>query len=191
MSAHGWALNKLMSDMLDDRTIVISGELSRSASTAVLSQLLLLNGTNPDEDIRLYIDSAAGSPSAAFAICDVIDWVTPDVSTWAVGTVESAATLVLCAGAAGKRYALPGSAVVLREPGLDEGLAGEHLESPEAVHRKWVDDMVRLLAERTRRSPDAVAGDLRGHRRLSAAESVAYGIVDQVVAGGKYAPQGN
>ncbi|MEU4739381.1 ATP-dependent Clp protease proteolytic subunit, partial [Actinosynnema sp. NPDC023658] len=91
----------------------------------------------------------------------------------------------------GKRYALPGSAVVLREPGLDEGLDGEHLKSPEAVHRKLVDDMVRLLSERTRRDPEALAGDLRDHRRLTAAEAVAYGIVDRVVAGGKYAPQGN
>ncbi|MFD1149666.1 ATP-dependent Clp protease proteolytic subunit [Saccharothrix hoggarensis] len=191
MSAHGWALNKLMSDMLDDRTIVISGELGRSASTSVVSQLLLLNATNPDEDIRLYIDSAAGSLSSAFAICDMINWVAPEVSTWAVGTVESAATLVLCAGAPGKRYALPGSAVVLREPGLDEGLDGEHLAAPAALHRKWVHDMVRLLSERTRRSPDVVAGDLRAHRRLSAPEAVAYGIVDQAAAGGKYAPQGN
>ncbi|MEU4742127.1 ATP-dependent Clp protease proteolytic subunit, partial [Actinosynnema sp. NPDC023658] len=132
MSAHGWALNKLMSDMFDDRTIVVSGELDRSASTAVVSQLLLLNATDPDKGIRLYIDSAAGSLSAAFAVCDVVDWVAPEVSTWAVGTVGSAAALVLCSGAPGKRYALPGSAVVLREPGLDEGLDGEHLKSPEA-----------------------------------------------------------
>ncbi|NUT49932.1 MAG: ATP-dependent Clp protease proteolytic subunit [Saccharothrix sp.] len=191
MSVHGWALNKLMSDMLDDRTIIISGELGRSASTAVVAQLLLLNAADPDAGIRLYIDSAAGSLSAGFAISDMINWVTPEVSTWAVGTVESAAALVLCSGAVGRRYALPGSAVVLREPGRDEGLDGENLKPPVAVHRRWVDDMVALLAERTGRPHPTIARDLRNHHRLTAAESVASGIVDQVVAGGKYAPQGN
>lgn len=191
MPVHSWAMNKLMSDMFDDRTIIISGELGRSVSTAVVSQLLLLNATDPDEGIRLYIDSAAGSLSAGFAICDTINWINPEVSTWAIGTVGSVATLVLCSGAIGKRYALPGSDIVLRQPGRDEGLDGEPLKPTTAAYHRWIDEMVQLLSERTGQGSNTIACDLRNHHRLSAADSVAYGIVDQVMAGGKYVPQGN
>jgi ATP-dependent Clp protease protease subunit len=189
--AHGWAMHKVLADMFDDRTVIISGELGRTASTAVVSQLLLLNATAPDQGINLYIDSASGSLSAGFAICDMINWITPEVSTWAIGSVESVAALILCSGAAGKRYALPGSAVVLRQPGRDEGLDGEPLNHTAAAYHRWVDEMVQLLAERTGRSTETIARDLRERHRLSPAESVAYGIVDQFVAGGKYAPQAN
>jgi ATP-dependent Clp protease, protease subunit len=191
MSRHSWAMNKLMSDMFDDRTIIISGELERSVSTAVVSQLLLLNATDPEEGIRLYIDSAAGSLAAGFAICDTINWINSEVSTWAIGAVGSVATLVLCSGAIGKRYALPGSEIVLRQPGREEGLDGEPLKPTTAAYHRWIDEMVQLLSERTGQGSDTVACHLRNQHRLSAADSVAYGIVDQVMAGGKYAPQGN
>jgi ATP-dependent Clp protease protease subunit len=191
MSLHSWAMNKLMSDMFDDRTIIISGELDRSVSTAVISQLLLLNATDPDEGIRLYIDSAAGSVSAGFAICDMINWIKPEVSTLAIGAVGSVAAMVLCCGAMGKRYTLPNSDVILRLPGREEGLAGEPVKPTTAAHERWVDEMVQLLAERTGQRSETVAVDLRNHHRLSAAGSVAYGIVDQVVVSGKFAPQSN
>jgi ATP-dependent Clp protease protease subunit len=188
MSLHRWAMDKLMSDMFDDRTIVISGELDTSVSTAAISQLLLLNATDPREGIRLYIESAAGSLSAAFAICDMINWITPEVSTLAIGAVGSVATMVLCSGAIGKRYALPGSDIVLRLPSRAECL---EREPATAAYQRWIDEMVQLLSQRTGQRPDIVAADLRNHHRLSATASVAYGIVDQVVASGKFVPQWN
>lgn len=191
MSIHGRAMNKLMSDMFEDRTVIISGELGRSVSTAVVSQLLLLNATDPGEGIQLYIDSSAGSLSAGFAIYDTINWINPEVSTWAIGAVGSVAALVLCSGALGKRYALPGSDIVLRQPGPDECLDEESVRPTTAAYHRWIDEMVQLLSERTGRSSNTIACDLRNHHRLSAADSVAYGIVDHVAAGGKYAPQGN
>ncbi len=191
MSLHSRAMDKLMSDMFDDRTIIISGELDRSVSTAVISQLLLLNATDPDEDVNVYIDSTAGSVSAGFAICDMINWIKPDVSTLAIGAVGSVAAMVLCSGAMGKRYALPSADVVLRLPGREEGLAEERVKPSAAAHERWVGEMVQLLAERTGQRSETVAADLRNHHRLSAAGSVAYGIVDQVVVSRKFAPQSN
>ncbi|MCR6488445.1 ATP-dependent Clp protease proteolytic subunit [Amycolatopsis sp. OK19-0408] len=191
MSLHSRAMDKLMSDMFDDRTVIIGGELDRSVSTSVTSQLLLLNATDPDEGVKIYIDSAAGSVSAAFAICDMITWIKPEVSTLAIGAVGSVAAMVLCSGAKGKRYALPNSDVVLRLPGPEEGFAEEPVKPTAAAHERWGEEMVQLLAERTGQRPEAVAADLRNHHRLSAAASVAYGIVDQVVVGGKFAPQSN
>ncbi|TDD39862.1 ATP-dependent Clp protease proteolytic subunit [Saccharopolyspora elongata] len=191
MPIHSWAMNKLMSDMFDDRTVVISGELSRNTSTAAISQLLLLNATDPDAEIKLYIDSATGSLPAGFAICDAINCIKPEVSTWAIGTVGSAATLVLCSGAIGKRYMLPGSHVVLRQPDHDEGLDGEPVTPTTADHQKWSDEMVQLLVAKTGQDPDIIARDLRNHLRLSTTDAAPYGIADQVMADGKYAPQGN
>ncbi len=177
--------------MFDDRTIVVSGELGGNASTDVVAQLLLLSATDPDEGIKLYIDSASGSLSAGFAICDTINYVRPEVSTWAIGAVGSVATLILCSGTIGKRYALPGSDIVLRLPGRDEGLDGKRLRPTTVAYRAWVDEMVLVLSKRTGKGLNAINRDLRNHHRLSAANSVAYGIVDQVMASGKYAPQGN
>jgi ATP-dependent Clp protease, protease subunit len=191
MSVHTWAMNKLLSDMFDDRTIIVSGELGTSASTDVISQLLLLNTTGSDQEIRLYIDSATGSLSAGFAICDTINWIKPDVSTWAIGTAGVAATLVLCSGAMGKRYALPGSTIVLELPGRDECLAGELLTSKSAPYQRWLDEMVQVLSRRTGQGSNTIARDLRNNHRLSATDSVAYGIVDRVMSGGRHVPQGN
>jgi len=187
----GWAINSLISEMFDDRTIVVSGELGLMASADVVAQLLLLSATDPDRGIKLYIDSASGSLSAGFAICDTINYVRPEVSTWAIGAVGSVATLILCSGTIGRRYALPGSDIVLRQPGRDEGLGGEPAKLPTAAYHRWIDEMVQLLSEQTGQRPSTIARDLRNGHRLSAANSVAYGIVDQVMASGKYAPQGN
>lgn len=181
-------MDKLLRDMFDDRTIILSGELCARTSTDVVSQLLLLNTTDPDRGIRLYIDSATGSLAAGFAICDTIDWINPEVSTWAIGTAGSAATLVLCSGTIGKRYALPGSDVVLEFPGPEEGIAGELRK---ARSSDWADDMIRFLSERTGTCSDAIARDLRRRHHLSATDSVSYGIVDRVMSTGKYAPQNN
>ncbi|MBB4688226.1 ATP-dependent Clp protease proteolytic subunit [Amycolatopsis jiangsuensis] len=188
-SLYSQALHKLMSDMLEDRTIVISGELDRSVSTVVVSQLLLLNATDPHAAIRLYIDSAAGSLPSGFAICDTIDWITPEVSTWAIGAVGSVATLVLCSGAAGKRYALPGTDIVLRHPARDEG--AEPITPPAATYHRWIGEMTHLLAERTGKHPNTISSDLRSRHHLAPTDSVAYGLVDHVATRGKFAPQGN
>jgi ATP-dependent Clp protease, protease subunit len=187
-------MDKLLRDMFDDRTIILSGELCTSTSTDVVAQLLLLNTTDPDRGIRLYIDSATGSPAAGFAICDTISRINPEVSTWAIGTAGSAATLVLCSGTIGKRYALPGSDVVLEFPGPTEGSAGE-LREASSGHRRpaddWAEDMIRFLSERTGKHSDAIARDLCRKHHLSATDSVSYGIVDRVMPTGKYAPQNN
>lgn len=184
-------MDKLLSDMFDDRTIVLSGELGTSASTQVVSQLLLLSSTAPDQGIRLYIDSATGSLAAGLAICDTINGIDPEVSTWAIGRAGVVATLVLCSGAAGKRYALPGSDVVLELPGRDDVLTGECLTPTPPAYERWVADLVRVLSERTGQGSTTIARDLRNSHRLSAVDSVAYGIVDRVLAGGKYVPQNN
>jgi ATP-dependent Clp protease protease subunit len=184
-------MNKLIGEMFDDRTIVVSGALGTAASTDVVSQLLLLNTLDPGADIKLYIDSTAGSLAAGFAICDTINCIASDVSTWAIGTVGSVATLVLCSGAAGKRYALPGSDIVLRQPSHEECLDERLPKPPTPTYSRWVADMVRVLAERTGQGHDIIARDLRKHHRLSAADSVTYGLVDHHATGGKYAPQAN
>lgn len=191
MLVDGWAMNKQIANMLGDRTIVVSGELGQNLSTAVVSQLLMLDATDPGVEIKLYIDCSGGALSASFAICDTINWIGSDVSTWAIGAVGSAATLVLCSGAAGRRYALPGSYVILRQPGRDEGLDELSTRLTAAAYHSWVDEMVQILSERTGRKPNTIARDLRNNRRLLGADSVTYGVVDRVVAGGKFAPQGN
>ncbi|MEV6767372.1 ATP-dependent Clp protease proteolytic subunit [Nocardia sp. NPDC051030] len=180
-----------MSDMFEDRTLLLSGELGTDASNDVIAQLMLLESMDPDQGIRLYLDCPTGSLPAAFAVCDAIECLQPPVSTWAIGGVGSVAALVLCSGTIGHRYALPGSNIVLRQPGLGEGLMDETPMPTPAAYNGWIADMIRLLAERTGKPSDTIATDLRNSHYLSASGSVAYGIVDRVMPGGRHLPQAN
>ncbi|MCT2097526.1 ATP-dependent Clp protease proteolytic subunit [Dietzia cinnamea] len=181
-------LSGLMINMFNDRTIVISGELGANASSAAVSQMLLLDATDPHQEIKLYIDSDAGLLSAGFAVCDAIEWVSAEVSTWAIGALGPVSALIVSSGAPGRRFALPDSHITFRPPDLDTS-PDNHLQS--AIKDKWREEMMQILSERTGKSSTTIARDLENRLRLSPTDSVGYGIVDHIVAGGKYAPQMN
>lgn len=147
----------------------------------VIAQLLFLESENPDKDIHLYINSPGGSVSAGMAIYDTMQYIKPDVSTICVGLAASMASILLMAGAKGKRFALPHSEVMIHQPlGGFEGQASDI-----AIHAKNIlrvrDEMYNVMVKHTGQPKEKVAADTDRDNFMTSAEAKAYGIIDDVV----------
>ncbi len=178
-------LDLVFAQLLDRRTVVIGSEVDDTIASRVASQLLLLASYDPTSDIRLYIDSPGGSPSSALAIHDAINFVSCDVSTWAVGRVGSVSNLILSSGSKGKRYAISTSFMALDcSPDFRR-----HADS--ASHDSLLAEVVGLMARLTGQSIDQAAIDLRASRTLTATAARDYGLVDLVVETAPGGPQSN
>ncbi|MFZ4077706.1 MAG: ATP-dependent Clp protease proteolytic subunit, partial [Legionellaceae bacterium] len=106
----------IYSRLLKERIIFLLGEVEDHMANLVVAQLLFLESENPDKDISLYINSPGGVVTAGLAIYDTMQFIKPDVSTLCIGQAASAAALLLCAGAEGKRYCLPNARVMIHQP---------------------------------------------------------------------------
>ncbi len=106
----------IYSRLLKERIIFLLGEVEDHMANLVVAQLLFLESENPEKDISLYINSPGGVVTAGLAIYDTMQFIKPDVSTLCIGQAASAAALLLCAGASGKRYCLPNSRVMIHQP---------------------------------------------------------------------------
>ena len=106
----------IYSRLLKDRIIFVTGEIEDHMANLIVAQLLFLESEDPDKDIHLYINSPGGSVSAGLAIYDTMQYIRPDVSTICVGMAASMASILLAAGAKGKRFALPHSRVMIHQP---------------------------------------------------------------------------
>lgn len=143
----------------------------------VIAQLLFLESENPDKDIHLYINSPGGSVSAGMAIYDTMQYIKPDVSTICVGLAASMASILLMAGAKGKRFALPHSEVMIHQPlGGFEGQASDI-----AIHAKNIlrvrDEMYNVMVKHTGQPKEKVAADTDRDNFMTSAEAKAYGIM--------------
>lgn len=131
-NARGERSYDIYSRLLKDRIVFLTGAIDDNVANVVIAQLLFLESENPDKDIHLYINSPGGSVSAGMAIYDTMQYIKPDVSTICVGLAASMASILLMAGAKGKRYALPHSEVMIHQPlGGFEGQASDI-----AIHAK-------------------------------------------------------
>ena len=106
----------IYSRLLKERVVFLVGPIDDYVANVVVAQLLFLESENPDKDINLYINSPGGSVSAGLAIYDTMQFLKPDVSTMCIGQAASMGSLLLCAGAKGKRYALPHSRIMIHQP---------------------------------------------------------------------------
>jgi ATP-dependent Clp protease protease subunit len=148
----------------------------------IMSQLLWLEGDDPDRDIHLYINSPGGSNTALMAIYDTMSHVRPDVETVCLGQAASAAAVLLAAGAPGKRFALPNAKVLIHQPAMDavRGQASD-LEIQAAEMRRVREQLETALASHTGRPVERIHDDIERDMVLTAEEAVAYGIVDTVM----------
>lgn len=177
------AIDELVTERLMDRRILVLGEEVTDASAGRLAaQLLLLSENDPDADIWLYVNSPGGSVLAGLAVYDVMQLVPNDVATVAVGLAASMGQVLLCAGAAGKRYALPNAQVLMHEGSAGLGGAAADVEIQAAHLMDTLDRMRAIIARHTGRSLDEVAGDIGRDRWFDAAAAREYGFVDHVVA---------
>jgi len=147
-----------------------------------VAQLLFLESEDPDKDIHLYINSPGGSVSAGLAIYDTMQYIRPDVSTICVGMAASMASILLAAGAKGKRFALPHSRVMIHQPlGGAQGQATDiEIHAREILRVR--EEMNQILAAHTGKDPETIILDTERDHYLTADEALSYGLIDQVVS---------
>ena len=180
-SARGERAYDIYSRLLKERVIFVVGPIEDHMANLIVAQLLFLESENPDKDISLYINSPGGSVSAGLAVYDTMQFIKPDVSTLCTGQAASMGAILLAGGAAGKRYGLPHSRVMIHQPlGGFQGQASDF-----EIHAKEIltvrGRLNKLLAAHTGKSEADIDRDTERDNFMSAEQSVEYGLIDQVL----------
>ncbi|MGH9278538.1 MAG: ATP-dependent Clp protease proteolytic subunit [Acidimicrobiales bacterium] len=171
----------IYSRLLKDRIVMLGTAVDDGVANVIVAQLLHLASMDPDRDIALYINSPGGSMSAMFAIYDTMQHVAPDVSTVCMGMAASAAAVILAGGAAGKRFALGNSRVLIHQPhgGAEGQQADIEIRAREIAFLRR--RMEEVLAEHTGQPLERISRDTDRDYIMSAAEAVEYGMVDHIL----------
>ena len=171
----------IFSRLLQDRVILLSGQIDDASAQVVIAQLLYLESADPNRDISLYINSPGGSVSAGMAIYDTMNYIRCDVSTICVGMAASMAAFLLSSGKKGKRIALPNSEIMIHQPlGGVQGQATDiviHAEHLRSIREK----LNTILAENTGNTAERIAADTERDNFLDAAAAVEYGLIDRII----------
>ena len=170
----------IYSRLLKDRIIFLGTEVNDQVANVIVAQMLFLESEDPDKDIYLYINSPGGVITAGMAIYDTMQIIRPDVSTICMGQAASMGAVLLAAGAKGKRRCLPNARVLIHQPlGGTRGQATDiEIHAKEILRMREV--LNKILAERTGQPYERISRDTDRDYILSAEESVAYGLVDEV-----------
>lgn len=172
----------IFSRLLNDRIIMLNGQVDDASASLIVAQLLYLEGQDPDKDISFYINSPGGSVSAGLAIYDTMQYIKCDVSTICMGMAASMGAFLLSSGAKGKRYALPNAEVMIHQPlGGAQGQASDVLISARHIEHTR-DNLNRILSENTGKPLEQIAVDTDRDNWMTAAAAQEYGIVDKVIA---------
>jgi len=180
-SGRGERAYDIFSRLLKDRIVFIGTPIDDSIANLVIAQLLFLEAEDPDRDINLYINSPGGVVTSGLAIYDTIQFIKPDVATICMGQAASMGALLLCAGAAGKRSALPHSRVMIHQPlGGSQGQATDiEIYTKEILVIR--NELNKILARHTGQPLEKIERDTDRNYFLSAEEAMAYRIVDKVI----------
>jgi ATP-dependent Clp protease protease subunit len=172
----------IFSRLLRERIVFLGTQVEDASANLIVAQLLFLEAENPDEDIRLYVNSPGGSAYAGFAIYDAMQFVKPDVQTYAVGMAMSAGALILAGGAAGKRYVLPNSKVMIHQG--SGGFSGTPADIQIAAREilQMTRRYAEIIAKHSNRDVEQVMLDIDRDRFLGPQEAVEYGLADHVLA---------
>ena len=179
-SGRGERAYDIYSRLLKERIIFLVGPVEDYMANLVVAQLLFLEAENPDKDIHLYINSPGGSVTAGMSIYDTMQFIKPDVSTTCIGQAASMGALLLAGGAAGKRYCLPHSRMMIHQPlGGFQGQASDF-----EIHAREIltirDRLNKILADHTGQPIDVIAKDTDRDNFMSGDEAVKYGLIDHV-----------
>lgn len=180
-SARGERSYDIYSRLLKERVIFLIGQVEDHMANLVVAQLLFLESENPDKDIHLYINSPGGSVTAGMSIYDTMQFIKPDVSTMCIGQAASMGALLLAGGAAGKRYCLPHSRVMIHQPlGGFQGQASDieiHAKEILSIRHK----LNQVLSHHTGQPMDVIEKDTDRDNFMNGDEAVAYGLIDKVM----------
>lgn len=170
----------IYSRLLKERIIFVVGEVEDHMANLIVAQLLFLESENPEKDIAMYINSPGGVVTAGLAIYDTMQFIKPDVSTLCIGQAASAAALLLCAGAHGKRFCLPNSRVMIHQPlGGYRGQATDieiHARETLLVRER----LNSIMAHHTKKTSEEIMRDTERDNFMSATQAQEYGLVDGV-----------
>ncbi len=181
-SGRGERSYDIYSRLLKERVIFLVGPVNDMSANLVVAQLLFLEAENPDKDIYLYINSPGGSVTAGMSIYDTMQFIKPDVSTLCIGQAASMGAFLLASGAAGKRFSLPNSRVMIHQP--SGGFQGQ--SSDIEIHAKEIlylrERLNAILAHHTGKTAEEIDRDTERDNFMSAEQSVAYGMIDKVIS---------
>lgn len=171
----------IYSRLLNDRIIMLNGEVNNASASIIVAQLLFLESQDPDKDIQLYINSPGGSVPDGMAIYDTMQYVKCDVSTICIGMAASMGAFLLAAGAKGKRIALPNAEVMIHQPSA--GTQGQitdmaiHLKRLEVIKRR----MTEIMAQNTGKDFDTALEAMERDNFMTAQEALDFGLIDKVI----------
>ncbi|MEU4774650.1 ATP-dependent Clp protease proteolytic subunit [Micromonospora sp. NPDC023644] len=174
--------------LLRERIIFLGTEVTDASANQICAQMLLLAAEDPERDIVLYINSPGGSVSAGMAVYDTMRFVRNDVATVALGFAGSMGQFLLCAGTAGKRYALPHSRIMMHQPsgGMGGTAADITIQAENMLHVKRT--MQELIARHSGRTLEEIQRDWDRDRWFTAEEAREYGLIDRVVTKAEQLP---
>ncbi|WP_379159702.1 ATP-dependent Clp endopeptidase proteolytic subunit ClpP [Paenibacillus sp. sgz5001063] len=172
----------IYSRLLKDRIIFLSSAIDDDVANLVIAQLLFLAADDPEKDIHLYLNSPGGSVTAGMGIYDTMQYIKPDVSTICVGMAASMGSLLLTAGAPGKRFALTNSEVMIHQPlGGVQGQASDIW-----IHTDWIlktrQKLNQIYVDRTGQPLEKIERDTDRDNFMTAEEAKEYGLIDQVLS---------
>jgi len=173
----------IYSRLLRDNIIFIGTPIDDNIANLIIAQLLFLAAEDPEKDIQLYINSPGGSITAGMAIYDTMQYIKPDVMTICIGQAASMAAVLLCAGAAKKRFALPNSRILIHQPHIMGGLSGQATDID--IHAREILRMRELLnqimAKHSGQRLEKVEKDVERDFIMNAEQSKEYGLIDDII----------
>lgn len=181
-TARGERAYDIYSRLLKERVVFLVGPVDDHIANLVVAQILFLESENPDKDIHFYINSPGGSVSAGLSIYDTMQFVKPDISTMCIGQAASMGALLLAGGAAGKRYCLPHSRMMIHQPlGGFQGQATDiDIHAREILRVR--DKLNDIMAKHTGQPMDRIRVDTDRDYFMSGTEAVEYGLIDKVLS---------
>ena len=167
--------------LLKERIVFLGTPINDQVANLIIAQLLFLEREDPDKGINLYINSPGGVISAGLAIYDTMHLIAPEVSTICLGMAASMATVLLCAGTAGKRYALPNSTIHMHQPISGAQGQASDIEIAAREIMRMQDKMRKIISSHTNQPYDKVANDTDRDYYLNSDEAQEYGLIDEVL----------
>jgi ATP-dependent Clp protease protease subunit len=167
--------------LFEERIIFLGVQIDDASADDVMAQLLCLESMDPDREISIYINSPGGSYTAMTAIYDTMQFVGPDVRTVCLGQAASAAAVLLAAGTAGKRLALPHSRILIHQPYTEGGGQGSDIEIQANEIVRMREEMEGLLSKHSNKTLDEVKNDIERDKILTADGALEYGIIDSIL----------
>ncbi len=173
----------IYSRLLKERIIFLGTGIDDQVANAVIAQLLFLEKEDTEKDITIYINCPGGVIYSGLAILDTMNYIKPDIVTVAVGVAASFGTVILSAGAKGKRFALPNSMIHMHQPLVSGGISGQasdiEIEAKEILRLK--DLLTDILAKNTGQKYDTIIKDSDRDKHMTAKQALEYGLIDKIL----------